>query len=442
LVIVGRFARTQTDRQVVQMARLNKNTGALIWQFHYNVFSCNANGLSVAEASNGDLSVTGYAEQCTPPLFTGNRQLLYLRTLGTGFPQQIRKFLNARSFSGDKITRFISGAGGTDRFFITGFVDILTTTGAVNRQNLVVDISQNGNINRASHFGDARSEEVNDHIFSRLLLPVNTFELYLTGYTTSYTTNGASEAYFSVLRYNFATFTFAITRYDVIRNNYLATTFTSRRGIEVKNAGTRRFAILTNSALTANNYNHALTTVFVRDLAQPASDTVCYRPKTPPLANFTPERKDTLSYVIPPYTRYTEIWTTTPRIPFQLVCGQTWKIFPKQAINAMVNPPDEIAPDETTAAARQTFISAAKTGDLVFPNPAENEVTIKLNKEFAMASKPISISLLSPEMKRLRTESISYKTYHTLSPSGLLPGMYIIEVLQGNNKKVYRFVKE
>jgi hypothetical protein len=45
-------------------------------------------------------------------------------------------------------------------------------------------------------------------------------------------------------------------------------------------------------------------------------------------------------------------------------------------------------------------------------------------------------------MKRLRTENISYKTYHTLSLRGLLPGMYIIEVLQGDNKKIYRFVKE
>ncbi len=442
LVITGRFARTQTDRQVVQMARLNKNTGALIWQFHYFVFSCHANGLSVAEASNGELAVTGYAEQCTPPLFTGNRQLLYLRTLANGFPLQIRKFLNVRAFSGDKITRFVTGAvAGTDRFFITGYIDIQNTAGAVNRQNLVVDISQNGNINRAAHFGDARSEEVNDHIFSRLTLPLNTFELYLTGYTTSYTSNAVPEAYFCVLRYNPATLVFAITRYDVLRNNYPGTTFNNRTGIEVKNAGPKRFAILTNANLTANNYNHFITTVFVRDLAQPATDTVCYRPRKPLLDTFAPPRLDTLAYQIPNYARYNEPWTITPKIPFQLVCGQTWKIFPGQAILAMVNPPDEIAPDDQVTT-RQTFISAAEKGGKLFPNPAEHEVTINLGREFALASKPISISLLSAEMKRLRTENIRYKTSHTVSLEGLLPGVYIAEVLQGDVKKIYRFVKK
>jgi hypothetical protein len=446
VVIVGRFARTQTDRQGLQLARLNQATGGIIWAFHYFLWSCHANGLSVAEASNGELAVTGYAEQCTLPLFTGNRQLLYARTSGAGAPIQFRKFLNTRAFSGDKITRFISVAG-ADRFFITGFVDIQSAVGgAINRQNLVVDISQNGNLNRAAHFGESpRSEEVNDHIFSRLLTVPATFELYLTGYTTSYLTTAASEAYFSVLRYNPANFTFVITRYDVIRNVYPPNiTFLSRRGIEVKNAGPRRFAILTNSQFQTLNpvYTHAYTTVFVRDLAQLASDTVCYRPKTPPLVNFNPNRLDTVAvWQAPNYTRYNEIWTTTPRIPFQLVCGQNWKIFPGQAINAMVNPPDEIAPDDQTAA-RQTFISAAKTSGMVFPNPAESEVTIKLNKEFAQASKPISISLLSPEMKRLRTQNISYKTYHIVSLRGLLPGMYIIEVLQGDYKKIYRFVKE
>jgi hypothetical protein len=212
----------------------------------------------------------------------------------------------------------------------------------------------------------------------------------------------------------------------------------------VKNAGPRRFAILTNSVFQTllPTYNHAYTTVFVRDLAQLASDTVCYRPKTPPLVNLFPQWQDTVPVgQAPNYINYNEPWTATPKIPYKPICGTNWKIFPGQAINAMVNPPDEIAPDDQ-ATARQTFVSAAKAGGLLFPNPAESQVTITLNKEFAQASGPISISLLSAEMKRLRTENISYKTYHTLSLSRLLPGMYIIEVLQGDNKKLYRFVKE
>jgi hypothetical protein len=447
VVIVGRYARTQTDRQALQLARLNQATGGIIWAFQYYLWSCHANGLSVVEASNGELAVTGYAEQCTLPSFSGNRQLLFARTTAAGNPVQFRKFLNAGPFSGDKITRFQTGvAAGADRFFITGYVDIQSpVAGVFNRQNLVVDISQNGTINRAAHFGESPlSEEVNDHIFSKTTV-ANTYELYLTGYTKSYTTNNTSEAYFNVLRYNSVTFTFTINRYDVIRN-LPSTTYLTRTGIEVKNAGPRRFAILTNTTVQTLNpvYNHAYTTVFVRDLAQLASDTVCYRPKTPPLVPFFPQWLDTFAvWQAPLYTRYAEPWTQTPKIANKIICGQTWKIFPNQAVNAFVNPPDEIAPD-LGAAARQTIIAENKalSEDLLFPNPAESEVTIRLNKEFAQNTKPIIIRLLSQEMRQLRVEKVSYKNNHTISLSNYLPGMYFIEVQQGDNTKLYRFVKK
>jgi hypothetical protein len=453
IVIVGRYARTQTDRQGLQMAKLDQGTGLNIWWYWYFLWSCHANGLSVAEASNGELAVTGYAEQCTPPAFNGNRQLLFARTRSDGTPIQFRKFLNSGNFCGDKITRFITTAiAGADRFFITGFTDVPTpVAGVFNRQNLVIDIAQNGTINRASHFGESpRSEEVNDHIFSKLVFVASTYELYLTGYTNSYTSNSASEAYFSILRYNSATLTFTITRYDVMRNTYPpSTVYNSRRGIEVKNAGPRRFAILLNSSFTNTTttvppvtYIHAYTNVFVRDLT--AADTVCQRPKTPPLTNTNWHFLDTTAiWQGPNYKVYPEIWTITQPIPFSRVCGTNWVIFPKQAINAMVNPPDEIAPDEDVPTARQA-VAAGKLiqGDVLFPNPAGSEVTIALNKSFALAPRPVSIRLLSPEMKVIRTESISYRPYHSIALRGLLPGMYVIEVVQGNSKRLYRFVKE
>lgn len=445
LVIVGRYARTQTDRQALQLARLNQATGGIIWAFHYYLWSCHANGLSVVEATNGELAVTGYAEQCSLPAFTGNRQLLYGRTSAAGNPLQFRKFLNPRAFSGDKITRFISVAG-ADRFFITGFVDIFTTaTGVTNRQNLVVDISQNGVLNRAAHFGESPlSEEVNDHIFSRLTI-ANNYELYLTGYTNSYTTNGSSEAYFNVLRYNSATLTFAITRYDVLRNNYPGNVnFLNRRGIEVKNAGTRRFAILTNPTFQTLNptYNHAFTTVFVRDLAIAASDTVCYRPKTPPLVNFFPQWQDTVAvWQAPNYIQYAEPWIDSPRIPYKPVCGTNWKIFPGQAVLAMVVPPDQIEPDPTSTA-RPATIAPYYADNGLFPNPANSEVTVALDKQFAQLPKPVTARLLSPEMRQISTESFSYKPRHTIGLKALAPGVYFIELIQGNIKKLFRFVKE
>jgi hypothetical protein len=445
VVIVGRFARTQTDRQALLLTRLNQVNGNIFWAFHYYLWRCHANGLSVVEASNGELAITGYAEQCTPPAFAGNRQLLFARTTAGGAPVQFRKFLNPRAFSGDKITRFISVAG-ADRFFITGFVDIYNTaTNITNRQNLVVDISQNGTLNRAAHFGEAPlSEEVNDHIFSRLTTVPNGYELYLTGYTNSYTANGSSEAYFNVLRYNAATLVFAITRYDVFRNNYPGNVnFLTRRGIEVKNAGPRRFAILTNATFQTllPTYNHAYTTVFVRDLAALVSDTVCYRPKTPPLVNFFPQWQDTIAVRDSNYARYLEPWIDSPKIDYKTVCGTNWKIFPGQAVLAIVVPPDEIAPDPTSTA-RPAAIAPSFADNGLFPNPANSEVTIALDKQFAQLPKSITARLLSPEMRQISTESFAYKPRHTIGLKALAPGVYFIELIQGNIKKLFRFVKE
>jgi hypothetical protein len=444
IVIVGRYATSSTARQALQIAKLKANNGLNIWWYWYYLWSCHANGLSIIEASNGDLAVTGYAEQCILPAFTGNRQLLFARVRSDGAPQLFRKFLHSRHFSGDKISRFIS-VSGADRFFITGFIDSLLPTGATNRQNLVVDISQNGTINRASHYGDARNEEVNDHIFTKLTLPLNTYELYLTGYTNSYTSTGATEAYFNVLRYNSSTLTFTITRYDVIRNVYPGgISYTNRRGIEIKRAGPRRYAILINSVFPTTVptlYNHTFSNVYVRDLMAP--DTICHRPKTPPLVNFQPPFKDTTGWLAPNYKIYNENWTISPRIPYQLVCGTTWIIYPKQAVTTFVNPPEELSPDEVSIApAARTKALQAITADALFPNPAGNAVTLSLAKHFGASPALINLRLLSPEMRLLRTERIGYQPRHTMDVSALAPGMYVVEAIQGNQRRVYRFVKE
>ncbi len=448
IVLVGRYARTTSDRQALQLAKLDQATGLNIWWYWYYLWSCHANGLSVAEASNGELAVTGYAEQCTLPSFNGNRQLLYARVRSDGSPLQFRKFLFSRPFSGDKITRFINTAG-ANRFFITGYIDIPTTTGAaVNRQNLVVDISQNGNINRATHFGDAGSEEINDHLFSRLPI-ANQFNLSITGYTTSYIGNNIAEGYFSILRYNATTLTFTLLRYDVLRNVYPGTSYNSRRGIELKVAGSNRFAILLNSSLTittpAPAYTHSYTNVYVRDLAVSPADTLCHRPKTPPLTNINWIPNDTVAvWLGPNYKIYPENWTTAPKIQNKVLCGSIWQIFPNQAVLALIMPPDEytgpgdVVPLPTTA----TRLQAPVAGDILYPNPAGNQVNLVLDKVFSKIASPLRISLYTPAMQLISSQQVTAQPVQRISLAGLLPGMYLVQVQQGSTMRLYRFVKQ
>lgn len=440
VVIVGRFARTQTDRQGVLMTKLDQTTGGILWQWQYFLWSCHANGLSVAEAFNGELCLTGYAEQCTLPSFGGVRQLLFGKTKATGVPLQFRKFLNTGNLSGDKITRFFTSTTGNDRFFITGFVDVQTAVaGVFDRQNLVVDISQLGNVNAAAHFGDRGSEEVNDHIFARTAV-ANILQLNLTGYTTSYAT--AAEAYYCTLRYNAGTFTFTIVRFDVLRNVYPGTTYNSRRGIEIKLAGPSRFAILLNSSLTTTTplpvYTHAFTNVFVRDLTMPANDTLCYRPKFPPLTPVNWHFLDTVAGTNPTFIVYPETWTQSPKIQNKLLCGQIWKIYPGQAVLALVFPPDQYeGPGDVVPTARPAAVVQPAIGkNPLFPNPANSEVTVALDKQFAQQPKPITIRLLSPEMRQVSTESFGYQPRHTIGLKALAPGVYFIELIQGDRKSV------
>lgn len=148
-----------------------------------------------------------------------------------------------------------------------------------------------------------------------------------------------------------------------------------------------------------------------------------------------------LAYQIPNYARYNEIWTATPKDSSRIVCGTNWKIFPGQAVLAMVVPPDQIEPDPTSTA-RPATIAPYYADNGLFPNPANSEVTVALDKQFAQLPKPVTARLLSPEMRQISMESFGYKPRHTIGLKALAPGVYFIELIQGNIKKLFRFVKE
>ncbi|MBL7728685.1 MAG: T9SS type A sorting domain-containing protein [Dinghuibacter sp.] len=460
LALVGRFATNSSARQNVLFTRLNHVNGAILWAFHYNLWNCHSNAISVDEASNGDLVATGYAEECNGPAFNGPRTLLFARVNSAGLPVLFRKFVEKAGYdvSGDQITRFESTVAGQNRFFISGYtvVDGNPPSNALlrHRQNLVLDITQGGVINRAIQFGHAGQEEVTDHIFTQR--SADSLMLNLTGNTNSY---GEPQAYYCTMGYNKTTRVFTVYRYDVIRNTYPdGTKYNARYAQEIKFAGSRLFALLLNSYYTASDGSeNIVSNLFLRNFATP-DDNICYKPQFPPVKTpvysvktFAPAR------VNPGLQLYAEDWKIDPPIQVKLQCGDKWRVYPEQASGRrrQYEGPGDIVPPPyfpvdtfPPPPIERTMKNGTIVNDLqfksgiLFPNPAENELKLRLNGDFNTASTPVQIDIYSADMKRVRTQRLNSQAVQNVSVSGLQPGLYLLQVRQGSTRHTYRFVKK
>jgi hypothetical protein len=455
IVLVGRYAAAANRPQALQLAKLNQANGQNIWWFWYYLWNCNANGLSVEEATDGELVVTGYTEQCTNPVFAGYRQMLFGRVSRLGAPIQFRKFFNrpGEDVSGDKINRFListdANGNSIERFFITGFTLVNGATPdqpGLGRQNLVADITQTGDILNAAHWGDSRDEEANDHIFARIEIPnTNLFELNVVGNTNSY---GAPQAHISVLEYNANTFVFNLRRFDIIKNSYPnGQVYSSRRAHEIKYAGRRQFAILLNSTRAVGSpvYNQQVTNVFIRDYAVNPEDFTCYDPKQPPITAIKFLYKDTLAVLqTPPYRIYNELWIAGTPISKKLDCGPIWRIYPRLAarrtirIGGQYRGPGDIVPQFLRVGSVQQIPEA---GGTLYPNPANTEVNLLVEKEMLKRGTPIFANVYTADMRLVRSANVNGKGLLRISLEGMLPGMYILQLQQEGKRLTYRFIK-
>jgi hypothetical protein len=463
VVLVGRYGTSPTRQHALQITKLSQVNGANIFSFWYYLTNCNANGLSIEEASNTELVLTGYLENCTTPFFAGYRQLLFGRVSSTGTPIQFtRYFVNpGEDVSGDKINRFQTDLPpvtptdprGVDRFFITGFIQVTDATGTAdrgNRQNLVLDIDQGGNVRSAAHWGDDGNEEANDHIFTRIEVPnTNLYEINVTGNTTSY---GAPQAHISVLVYNANTFLFSLPRFDVINNVYPnGQSYSSRRGLEIKFAGQRRMAILLNSTRAINTpvYNQQVTNIFIRDYAVNPEDFTCYFPKFPPLKHVKLSPKDTVALVYNPnYRNYTETWQASTPLSKKLDCGPFWQIFPRLAARRTIRPggqyrgPGDVVPQLRITNPVSVQQWQQPGSDRLYPNPANDEVNLLIDQSMLKQGAPITIGLYTPEGRLIRSQNAAGKPIQRIALAGLLPGMYLVQVQQQGQQRTYRFVKK
>jgi len=74
----------------------------------------------------------------------------------------------------------------------------------------------------------------------------------------------------------------------------------------------------------------------------------------------------------------------------------------------------------------------------LYPNPAENSVTITLNSDWKGQK---VLNLLDLSGKALITKEFSQNSYE-LNVSGLATGLYIIKIKDGNNTLVEKLIKK
>lgn len=442
VLLVGRYQEKDDQQQALQLAKLDESTGANIWWFWYYIDNYNVNGLSVEEASNGELVATGYAtEYQQPPV----RELFYAKFKSTGAPLLFRRYLEKTGYnvSGDQISRFADTTN-KDHFFITGYIDQDGPLHNKQKQGLVLDISQDGTINSSIHFGDGGDEEINDFVFTLFFTGGNTYLLNLTGYTTSYS---GARAYYGLLSYDASGRVFNLHRLDVIKNVYGGQSFGRRAGIEIKYAGPNRFALLLNSSLTTSTpttYTHAVTNVFIRDVLPSGSDTTCFNVKNPPIKVFKLDYKEPgISEKDPPYKIYDEQWQQAPLISKKLYCGSTWRIYPRLAVRGIPRRNRYNGPGDTVPLrmASEPGGKEEVKGTMLFPNPAESEISFMQPASFN-SKLPVIISLYSSDMRVIRSQRASASPVQKVNINDLRPGLYVLQIQQGMVQQSYRFVKK
>jgi hypothetical protein len=452
VVLVGQFAQNASSKRQVQAVKLNAANGKPIWSYRYAMDNCNAHANSVEEASNGELVLTGQVEDCAVG-GTYVPHLLFGRINSLGEPIEFKKldYSGGRTVMGDKISRFISSPG-ADRFFITGYLNA-GALGTENHENMVLDIGQQGAVNKVAFFGGAGVENINDHIFRQIPHQANQYELNFVGYTHSYDNIG--KGYYGTIKYNAATRSLSLPRYEVMKNELGPYIYKDRKAIEIKYAGPNRFAILFHSfggniAEPADFYGD-LANVYVRDFLSDAqsattNEAPCFDAQKPILktTDLNARPIERVVYKALLYEGFPEDWVQDSLLGKETDCGTGFKVFPKQAVLATVRHSQYNGPGDTMLRRRAIVADNQRlVGDAtLYPNPANDAVYLSPGKSFGTAKGPVTAQLYTPEMKWIASYRLQGQTVHRLPTDRLKPGLYLLQLQTNERQQLLRFVKQ
>lgn len=422
IILAGRFSDAPAQRARVLLTRLN-NAGALLWTYQYYLANCNAEGLSIAEATNRNIALTGYIEECSGTSFSGPRRLLYATFTAGGIPVVLEKLsAGTQALSGARIVRHTNIVNG-DEFFITGYIDILQSTGAVNKQILLVNIKESGGPITVHHIGDGGPEAASDLKFVNL--GGNNYYLYLTGYTGSYYTNVKTEVFFLHLKYS--SNVLSLAEFSTFPS--MSSAYTARRGLEIKSAGKERFAILANADYTLSPQLRTYSHVHIRDLTDLSGN--CIKQHNPP--------------VLPYQLSITTLGVNFPRLIFNVYRDDFKrfdKVYPRpECGNFFVDPYNaSLSPVLPSLARLQAPPVKAQPVLRVYPNPVREQLYVDYGT--VLAAGIITASIYTPDMRLVRELRLEGGNRNSISLNGLHNGLYFVQIRHNGVTKMFQIKKE
>ncbi len=434
IVLVGKFAANTQAKEFILTTKLKGSSGGLLWQYTYKTGNnCNEAANSVAETKDGNLSLTGYVKKCTiGQSFNGNADVFYMQLLSYGIPVPgtfVRFFWpSGLNLWGDKITCYTSSAG-SDQLIISGYIDIQTVTGAINRQILIMNLKQNGSLVTAQHIGNTGSDICNDLIFKKNGSSGNDYLIYLTGQTVSTPTNAIGQAYFMYAKFNTATGVGSIPEFSTFPNSLNPNG--SRTGVEIKNAGDyKKFAILaTGIYQPVAGATATYSNVLLRDFNDTSLN--CIKKQRVPVTQFGIDRNtSTVTFDTPFLKVYKESWIKLGTLFVKEPC-QHISIDPSHALNLQAVNKEEI---QSVKALR------------VSPNPVQSSIMLttadgtKLTGDYKNAV--IQVYNYTMQAEKIIAVAPSQGSSIKIPVSRLLPGIYRIQLTRGNETLGCSFIKE
>ncbi len=339
------------------------------------------------------------------------RQLLYLLVSNAGAPVFIGAVNNGQQVSGDKIVRHVDTGG--EAFFISGYIDVPTATGALNRQILIADLTETGRFVSAFHIGDAGTETANDLIFK--YLGGTNYSLYLTGSTNSYTSI-KSDVYY--LQLNDSAGVMSLAEFSIFPAP--TTSYDQRTGVEIKKAGKNRFAILENAMYTVTDttsQSRNFTNVLVRDLNDQSGS--CIKQFKPPVTRYTLNiNQYACENANPGIKLYSENYSTFLKVFLKPQCGTLFLDAPNAG--TVSGNPDQVA---RQAINTPTTIAAGVLR--AYPNPVKDRLYIDYG---TVTGGQVQVKIYSAGMQLVKQQEALAGGTITVSVNGLAAGVYFVRV--------------
>ncbi|NSL85943.1 T9SS type A sorting domain-containing protein [Chitinophaga sp. Mgbs1] len=420
IILAGRYSPKPTAITRVLVTRL-KASGTILWNYVYKINTgCSANALSLTEAGDGGIVLTGYTEECNGSI-SGPQQTLFFHLKSGGTVVNSWMYTGNPASAGYKIIKREK-----DQFLITGYLDQVVPTGLTNKQIQLLDVKQDGTLNSMFLTGDKGYETGNDLILKDL--GNNVYYLYFTGYTSSYYQQPATEAYFGWFKYD-------VGSLNLIEFNTFPAqvSYYNRTGVAIKAAGKDKFAILANGDYKSNGGPaNSFSNVLVRDLQSGTGD--CYKAHQPPVEPYKQAPKDLgAKEDVLDFKEYTETFKKGLKVYAEKLCGQL-VIDAADALNAGII--EKAVPVNDAPQATSGHQAALVK---VYPNPATSQIFVEFTRP---VKEKIQIKIFGADMRLLRQQEASDHTRKSVSLDGLPAGLYFIQVGSRSHQEIFKIRKD